>query len=175
MFYPEMELWLAVQVAPQHEQKVGKLLESRGFEQFLPTYKSRRQWSDRTKIINEPLFPGYIFCRSSRSRTPAICAIGAVNKIVSFGGKPCAIPDEEIEILRKMAGTGIDPRPSPYLNTGQRVRIIQEGLLYGIVGILTKVKNGTRLVVSVELIAKSISIEVDVRDVAPVNVARLAS
>jgi transcription antitermination factor NusG len=175
VLYPEMEFWLAVQVAPQHEQKVAKLLECGGFEQFLPTYKSRRQWSDRSKIIGQPLFPGYIFCRSSRSRTPAILAIGAVNRIVSFGGKLCAIADEEIATLRKMVSTGIDPRPYPYLSTGQQVRIVQEGPLFGIVGILKTIKNCTRLVVSVETITKSISIEVDGRDVAPVNASRLAS
>jgi transcription antitermination factor NusG len=175
VLYPEMELWFAVQVAPQHEQKVAKLLECGGFEHFLPTYKSRRQWSDRIKIITQPLFPGYIFCRSSRSRTPAILSIRAVNKIVSFGGKLCAIADEEITTLRKLVSTGTDPRPFPYLSAGQQVRIIQEGSLFGIVGMLKKVKNCTRLVISVEMITKSISIEVDGRDVAPVNAGRLAS
>lgn len=175
MFYPEIEFWLAVQVAPQHEHKVAKLLECGGFEHFLPTYKSKRQWSDRIKTITQPLFPGYIFCRSSRSRTRAILSICAVNRIVSFGGKLCAIADEEIATLRKLVSTGTDPRPFPYLSTGQQVQIIQDGPLFGIVGILKKVKNCTRLVISVEMITKSISIEVDGRDVAPVNANRLAS
>jgi transcription antitermination factor NusG len=169
-----MESWLAVQVAPQHEQKVCRLLEYQGVEQFLPTYKSRRQWSDRIKIVIQPLFPGYIFCRSSRSRTPDILAIRGVNKIISFGGKLCAIADEEIARLRKMVSSGMDPRPFPYLSAGQQVRIIREGPLFGIIGILKKVKNCTRLVVSVEMITKSISIEVDQRDVASVNISRIA-
>jgi transcription antitermination factor NusG len=174
MLYPEMESWLAVQVAPQHEQTVGKLLVYRGFEQFLPTFKSKRRWSDRIKTVIQPLFPGYIFCRSSRSRTPGILAIRGVNKIVSFGGKLCAITDDEIARLREIVSCGMDPRPFPYLNAGQEVRIIREGPLFGIVGILKKVKNCVRLVVSVEMITKSISIEVDQRDVAPVNVSRTA-
>jgi len=175
MLHPDMESWLALQVAPQHEQKVGKLLEYRGFEQFLPTCKIRRQWSDRVKIVIQPLFPGYIFCRSSRSRAAGILALRGINKILSFGGKLCAIADEEIARLRTIANSGMDPRPFPYVNVGQQVQIIREGPLFGIVGILKSVKNCTRLVISVEMITKSISIEVDQRDVAPVKASRTLS
>ena len=162
-----MESWLAIQVAPQHERKVATVLEFKGFEQFFPTYKSKRRWSDRIKAITLPLFPGYVFCRSQRSRGAAILATPGVNRIVSFGGKPCLISDQEIETLRKIVSAGVDPRPFPYLSTGQHVRIIQEGVLFGIVGILTKIKNSARLVVSVDMITKSISIEVDQHDVVP--------
>jgi transcription antitermination factor NusG len=165
-----MESWLALQIAPQHEKKVATILEYKGFEQFFPTYKSKRRWSDRIKVIIQPLFPGYIFCRSQRSRVAAILATPGVNRIVSFGGKPCPVADEEIAILQKVVSAGVDPRPFPYLSTGQRVRIIQEGVLFGIVGILTKIKNRARLVVSVDMITKSISIEVDHRDVIPESV-----
>lgn len=166
LFSAEMESWLALQVAPQHENKVATILDYKGFEQFFPTYNSKRHWSDRVKIIMRPLFPGYIFCRSPRSKTAAILATPGVNRIVSFGGKPCVIPDEEIARLHSIVKAGMDPRPFPYLNTGQRVRIIRDGVLFGMVGILTKIKNRSRLVVSVDMIAKSISIEVDYQDVA---------
>lgn len=162
----EVESWLALQVAPQHEQKVATVLGYKGFEPFFPTYKSRRRWSDRIKILTLPLFSGYIFCRSKRPIS-ALLATPGVIRIVSFGGKPCPVADEEIATLRAMVATGADPRPFPYLTTGQRVRIIREGSLFGIVGILTKTKNHARLVVSVDMIAKSISIEIDHRDVVP--------
>jgi transcription antitermination factor NusG len=97
----------------------------------------------------------------------AILSTPGVVRVVSFGGKPCPIPDEDMAILRAMVNTGMDPRPFPYLTTGQRVRIVQEGALFGIVGILAKVKNHTRLVVSVDMIAKSMSIEIDHQDVIP--------
>lgn len=163
----EEELWLALQVAPQHEKKVAVILEYKGFQQFYPTYKSKRRWSDRIKVLNLPLFPGYTFCRSSGSRGSDILATPGVNRIVSFGGKPCPVADEDIATLQAMARDGVDPRPFPYLAHGQRVRIIQQGALFGIVGILTQVKNRARLVVSVDMIAKSISIEIDHRDVVP--------
>ena len=166
MFSSEMESWLALQVAPQHENKVAAILDYKGFEQFFPTYKSRRLWSDRIKIIIRPLFPGYIFCRSRRSKIAAILGTPGVNRIVSFGGKPCVIPDEDIGKLHTIVKAGMDPRPFPYLNTGERVRIIRDGVLFGMVGILTKIKNRSRLVVSVDMITKSISIEVDYQDVA---------
>ncbi len=96
-----------------------------------------------------------------------ILATPGVNRIVSFGGKPCPVADEDIAALQRIVSAGVDPRPFPYLTTGQRVRIIQEGALFGIVGVLTKVKNRKRLVVSVDLITKSISVEVDQQHVAP--------
>jgi transcription antitermination factor NusG len=160
-----MELWFALQVAPHHEKKVATILEYKGLEQFFPTYKSKRQWSDRTKVVIQPLFPGYVFCRSQGSKMAPILATPGVNRIVSFGGKPCPVADEDIAALQRIVSVGVDPRPFPYLTTGQRVRIIQEGPLFGIVGVLTKVKNRTRLVVSVDLITKSISVDVDQRDV----------
>jgi transcriptional antiterminator NusG len=166
LFFSEMESWLALQVAPQHENKVATILDYKGFEQFFPTYKSRRLWSDRIKVIIRPLFPGYIFCRSRRSKIAAILATPGVNRIVSFGGKPCVVPDEDIGKLHTIVKAGVDPRPFPYLNTGERVRIIRDGVLFGMVGILTKIKNRSRLVVSVDMITKSISIEVDYQDVA---------
>lgn len=162
-----MKSWLAVQVAPQHELKVATILEYKGFEHFLPTYKSRRRWSDRTKLLTLPLFPGYLFCCSQRSRVTAILASPGVNRIVSFGGKPCPVPEEEITALKKIVSAGVDARPFPYLTQGQRVRIIQEGMLFGIVGILATIKNRTHVVVSVDMITKSISIEVDYKDVMP--------
>lgn len=163
----EVEPWLALQVAPQHEKKVATILEYKGFQQFFPTYKSKRRWSDRIQVLILPLFPGYIFCRSRRSRVAAILATPGVTRIVSFGGRPCPVADEDITTLQAMVSNGVDPRPFPYLSYGQRVRIVQQGSLFGIVGILTKAKNRTRLVVSVDMIAKSISIEVDHRDVVP--------
>lgn len=167
MSVSEVESWLAVQVAPHHEKKVATILEYKGFQQFFPTHQSKRQWSDRIKILSLPLFPGYVFCRSRRSGVPAILATPGVNRIVGFGGKPCPVADEDIATLQTTVSHGVDPRPFPYLNFGQRVRIIQQGSLFGIVGILTKAKNSTRLVVSVDMIAESISIEIDHRDVVP--------
>jgi transcription antitermination factor NusG len=163
----EVEPWLALQVAPQHEKKVATILEYKGFQQFFPTYKSKRRWSDRIQVLILPLFPGYIFCRSSRSRAAAILTTPGVNRIVSFGGKPCPVADEDIATLQTMVRDGVDPMPFPYLTYGQRVRIIRQGALFGIVGILTQAKNRARLVVSVDMIAKSISIEIDHRDVVP--------
>lgn len=101
-------------------------------------------------------------------------ATSGVNRVVSFGGKPCPVPDQEIEVLRRIVSAGVDPRPFPYLSVGQRVQIVQDGALFGIVGILTRMKNRARLVVSVDMITKSISIDVDYQDVIPLSTGKCA-
>jgi transcription antitermination factor NusG len=158
--------WYAVQVASQMESKVALGLQARQYEIFAPTYKERRTWSDRSKTLELPLFPGYIFCRLADENIGLAVSTPGVRRIVGFGGKLCPIQDEELETIRKLAILG-DSIPVPYATLGEKVEIT-EGPLAGIVGVITRLKSGCRLIVSVELIMKSISIDIEESQLAPI-------
>jgi transcription antitermination factor NusG len=162
--------WFALQVVPNHERKVADILTYKGRTSFLPTYKKKQRWSDRTKITEFPLFPGYVFCQLSHSVARDVLSTPGVNRIVGFGGKPYPIADEEIIALQKTLRSGLQPRPEPYLKIGRKVQIV-EGPLAGITGILTGYMNQGRLVISVDMIMQSISVEIDVSVVVPVGAA----
>jgi transcription antitermination factor NusG len=164
MFAHSYESWFAVQVSPRHEAKVACLLGYKGYQHVLPTYRSRRTWSDRIKTIELPIFPGYVFCKTEdRIVHGLVLSTPGVIRVVGFNGRPYPISDQEIDAIRK-AVLSPDAAPCPYLKVGQRVRITN-GPMAGVIGILAQVKNRHRLVISVELIMKSIAVDVDARDV----------
>jgi transcription antitermination factor NusG len=153
------EQWFAVQVLPQHEKTVSLLLEIKGYQYFLPLYKARRQWSDRTKILLAPLFPGYLFLRSIPTHVGSVRGTPGMIRVVSFGGKPYPITDDEIDALRTVVDTGRNIYSMAYFAAGQKVQV-KSGPLAGIKGIITRTKNQQRLVISVEAMMKSVSVEI---------------
>lgn len=160
------EEWFALQVIPRHEKKVATLLEHCGCEHLLPVCKTGRRWSDRIKAIDLPLFPGYVFFRTQRPLMEIVRSVPGIIRIVSFGGKPHPVPEEDIEVLKRLTGLERDIRPSSYLNVGQRVRVVA-GPLLGLTGIIIGVKKRFRLVLAVDLIMKSVSAEIEQSEVAP--------
>ena len=165
--------WFAVQVALRHERKVALMLGCKGCVHFLPTYKSKRKWTDRSKLIEQPLFPGYVFCQITRPLARHVLGTPGVHRIVAFGGRPCPVSDEEILVLRQVVSSGEDVQPSQYLAIGKRVKITS-GPFAGVSGFLTQFKNQQRLVISVDLIQKSVSIEVDISSVSATRGTRVA-
>jgi transcription antitermination factor NusG len=163
----EPRFWCALQVAPRHEAKVVSILATKGFERLLPTYKVRRNWSDRVKLLDLPLFPGYVFCRITRESVGAVLQAPSITRIVSFGGRICPIDDHEIAALQQIVESGVDALPTPYVRVGERVQI-KRGPLAGISGTLTSVMNHWRLIVSVELLVKSISVSVSADEIDPI-------
>jgi transcription elongation factor/antiterminator RfaH len=160
--------WYAVYANVRHEKRVKEYLDGRMVECYLPTYRSVRRWQDRRKEVELPLFPGYLFVRIPyRSRLQVLTAPGVV-QIVTFDGKPAPIREDEIEALRQALSRNANCEPHPYLKVGRRVRV-RSGPLSGIEGILIRRKEGFRLVLSIELIMRSIATEVDEADVEPVN------
>ena len=152
--------WFAVKVRSNFERVVAQHLRARGFEEFLPSYRAEHQWSDRKKLIDQPLFPGYVFCRLKvDDRLPVLTVPGFVG-LVGFGKGPTPIADHEIEGVRKMAGSGLLVGPWPFLAAGQKV-LIDRGPLKGVEGILLRAKSAFRLVVSLSLLERSVSAEVD--------------
>jgi transcription antitermination factor NusG len=152
--------WFALQVVPGSERRTELALEYKGYQVYVPMRTVRRQWSDRAKVLESPLFSGYIFCRIHGPTLGKIISTPKIVRIVSFGGQPCPIIDEEIEALRQLTALGNSPQPHPFVAIGERVQII-EGPLAGVIGILEQFRGKQRLVISVEAIMKSMSVEVE--------------
>ena len=142
------------------EAKVAAHLQAAGVEVFLPDYLSRRQWCDRVKVIRSPLFPGYLFGRFLRKLSGEALGAPGLAHIVGFADGPAPIPDEEIESVQRMVRSGLSVYGGPLYKAGRRVRM-RSGPLKGIEGHLEKAKGQFRFVVSVELLGRSISAEVD--------------
>ena len=162
--------WFAVQVVPRAEARVAVLLEYKGYQSFLPTYKVRRKWSDRIKTVDLPLFPGYVFCRSQGAAAGLIVATPQVVRIVGCGGKPSPVDDQDIDALKKIEKSGATTQPCLYLRIGDRVQI-KSGPLSGITGILAEIRNERRLVISIDAIMKSVSVDVDAIEMCPAGKA----
>jgi len=160
--------WFALRVRSHYERITLVHLRERGYEQFAPSYKTERRWSDRVKQIDAFLFPGYLFCRfNPNDRLPILTTPGVVD-VVGFGKAPEQVPDDEIERVRRMVESGLIVAPYPYLRVGQAV-LIERGPLTGVEGILVEEKGKARLVVSVNLLQRSVSAEVDRRWVRPIT------
>lgn len=161
-------LWFAVQVTPNHEVAVDTLLGCKGYERFLPTHMVNRKWADRIKTLQQPMFPGYIFCHCQQAAVTPILRTSGVIRIVNFGGKPCSVPEAEIEGLRRVVQSKKQTYAVPFVAVGNMVQV-KDGPLAGIVGIITKLKNRDRLTLSVESIMRSVAIEVDAWEVASIS------
>jgi transcription antitermination factor NusG len=159
--------WFALRVRSKHERISAEHLRYRGYEEFSPTYKTETQWSDRKKTADRFLFPGYVFCRlNPNDRLPVLTTPGVVG-LVGPGG-PSPIPDLEIERIRLITGSGLLVTPWPFLEVGQSV-VLERGPLAGLEGILEEVDKGLRLVVSISLLRRSVSTEVDRNWVRPLK------
>jgi transcription antitermination factor NusG len=157
--YKQPENWYAVQVWTQYEKMVSTALTLKGIETVLPAKRVLRHWCDRTRPSDIPLFPGYVFARFDPEHTLPVLVTPKVQRIVNFGKYPDPIPDEEIASIRKVVASGLDAESCPTPTIGERVHILS-GPLAGVSGILTEKRSSLRLIVSVELIHRSISVEV---------------
>jgi transcription antitermination factor NusG len=155
--------WYAACTCANHENRVSEQLAAREVEHFLPVYRSVRRWRDRRVELDLPLFPGYVFVRLALRDRLRVLQIPSVARLVGFGGSPAALPDEEVEILRAGLGSRLVAEPHPYLTEGRRVRV-RSGPLAGMRGIVLRRRGKVRFVVSMELIMKSIAVEIDEAD-----------
>ena len=152
--------WYAVAVRSNFERIVAQSLVQKDYEVLLPTYQAKRRWSDRTKIVECALFPGYLFCRMDlRQRVPLLNTPG-VASIVGAGKCAEAVNDSEIAAIRRILESGLPVSPSPFLKAGQFV-YINQGPLAGLEGIVIEFKNRSRLVVSVEMLQRSVTVEIE--------------
>jgi transcription antitermination factor NusG len=160
--------WYALYTRSRHEKLVERELNKKGIETFLPLRKITRDWSDRKKVIEDPLFKSYLFVRTAlENRFPILTTVGVVN-FVGFGPRePVAIPERELLIIQKFIQEEIPMDPFPYLKAGERV-YIRSGPFKGVEGFIIRKDRHCRLVISLDLLMQSISIEIDQACVEPV-------
>ena len=152
--------WFAILVRTSREKTTSLLLEDAGYECFLPISKYMRRWSDRMKEVEVPLFPGYLFCRmNAHNRLPVLMTPGVI-QIVGVGKTPIPVGEEEIAAIQRVEKSGLSTMPWPYLEVGQVARI-EDGPLRGTSGIVIKIKSGLKLVLSVNLLQRSVAVEID--------------
>jgi transcription antitermination factor NusG len=160
--------WYAIRIRTRFEQTTSTALAGRGYEDYLPLHRVRKRWSDRSKDLDLPLFPGYLFCRFDvQARLPILTTPGVLS-IVGLGRMPVPIPDQEIESIRMMERSGLNLHPWPQLAVGSRV-LIEDGPLKGLEGVALDVRNKHHLFVSVPLLQRSISVEIDRDSVRPIS------
>ena len=158
--------WFALQVRTRHETAIAGFLEAKGYERFVPLYKFKKRWSDRIKVMEAPLFPGYLFCRfDPQLRLPILKTPGVI-QIVGYNRIPTAIDELEIKAIQTLVASGLQTPPWPFLAVGERVRI-ESGSLRGLDGIVVKMKENHRLVVSITLLRRSVAVEIDSALVEP--------
>jgi len=156
--------WYALYTCPRHEKRVLQQIERRQISCFLPLYLSVRRWKDRRKELALALFPGYVFVQISLSNKLKVLDLPGVVQFVSFGGQPVALPEYQIETLRnRLSGTG-KIVPHPYLKAGRKVRV-RSGPFEGLEGVILRRKDRCRLIFSIDLIQRSLAIEMDEADV----------
>jgi len=152
--------WHAVYTKHQHEKTVARNLACKGLEIFLPLYAAARNWRDRVKLVSLPLFPCYVFFKGDIDRRIDVLKTPGIFSIVSNAGQPAAICSTEIEAIRQAVSSGAQIEPHPFLRCGDWVRV-KCGPLAGVQGVLIRKKNVYRLVLSVEMLGKAASVEVD--------------
>jgi transcription antitermination factor NusG len=160
--------WYAVHTRSHFERRVADELSAKGVENYVATYEEIHQWKDRRKAVQVSLFPGYVFARfadTPERRLPLVQTTGVV-RILGHGGAIEAIPEAEIEAVRTLLNARVPYFAHPFLREGMRVRVVR-GPLQDLEGMLVRIKNQTRLVLSVTLISQSVAAEVNLRDVAP--------
>jgi len=160
--------WYALYTRPRHEKAVAEQLIKREMEAFLPVREVLSRWKDRRKLVQLPLFPGYVFVRTSLTHKRQVVSTDGVVCMVSFQGSPAPIPDEEIEAVREICLTKLPCDPYPYLTEGRWVRVVR-GPLDGLTGILVRKKSKHRLVVSIDILQQSVAVEIDADCAVPLD------
>ncbi len=161
-------LWYAAYTASRHEKRVAQQLQDRGVENFLPLFDTIHRWKNGRHRVQLPLFSGYVFVRIAlRDRLRALQVPGLV-RLVGFNGMPFPLPESDIDAIRNALHAGVAAEPYPYLTAGIRVEICR-GPLQGMTGILLRRRNGFRIVLSLDLIMRSMMVEVDAADVVPIR------
>jgi transcriptional antiterminator RfaH len=160
--------WYALQLRSRFENVVSMHLRGKDYEEYLPVYRSRRQWSDRVKEIELPLFPGYIFCRFDITDRLPLLVIPGVISVVGFGGMPMPVPEHEIAAVKRIVTSGAKYGPWPTIGTGQAV-VVRYGPLRGLEGLVVEVKKNYHLIVSVNMLQRCVSVDIDRDCVVPIS------
>lgn len=161
-----MKHWFALLVKPRHEKAVSAALRSKHYEEFLPLRSVRQKWSDRFKVVEMPLLPGYTFCRFDPSDKVNVLRTPGIRKVVGWGAVPVPVEEVEIQALQTVMRAGLPAAPCPYLRTGQAI-CLDGGPLSGLRGLLLQTRGRSRLVVSITLLQRSVAVEVEQTWISP--------
>ena len=160
--------WYALCTRPRFEKVVAGHLKSYGYEEYLPLYASKSHWSDRIKVIEKPLFPGYAFCKFDLHKKLPIPVLSGVLYIVGIAGVPVAISEVEVDSMRQIVASGLPCAPWPFVQAGQRVSVTR-GSLTGIEGVVLEVKSRVCLIVSLPLLQRSVAVQIDRDCIEPIQ------
>lgn len=152
--------WYAAYTIANHEKRVAEQFATSAVSCFLPLYSCVRRWKDRRVTLQLPLFPGYVFVHVALRDRLRVLQTPGVARLVEFSGKPAALPEYEVEALMRGLRSGLRVEPHPYLAVGQRVRI-KQGPLAGLEGIIRRLKGNWRVILSLDLIQRSVSVDLD--------------
>jgi len=171
---PDVRRWYACHTRARHEKQVESALRQRGFESYLPTYVRLRQWKDRKKQVDWPLFPGYVLsCFAVRDLSRVLSTPG-VATVVRTNGRPAPIPTEEVENVRRFARalsqSGVEPVQVPFVAVGEAVRV-RSGPFAGVLGVVLERRNRRRVLVGVEAIGSGLEIDIEDGLLEPVRTA----
>ena len=160
--------WFAIYVQAKHEKVVASMLKTKGLDTCLPLTKTVRKWSDRHQEVEEPIFPGYVFCEfNSEFRTPVLRTAGVV-QILGAGKRVLPLETSELDALKALERTKAPVEPWPFINKGQWV-CVEKGPLAGLTGVVAECKSGLRVVVSIGLLQRSVAVEVNRSQIRPTN------
>ena len=161
-------LWYAGYTASRHEKRVAEHFAQRGVEHFLPLYETIHRWNNGRHRVQLPLFPGYIFVRIALQDRLRVIEVPGFVRLVGFNTLPCPLPEADITRMKEALNKGALAEPYPYLTVGTRVEI-RNGPMQGMTGILLRRQNKCRVVISVDLIMRSMAVEVEASDVVPIQ------
>lgn len=161
--------WYACYTRARHEKRVNARLEERGFETFLPLVPRVRQWHDREKVVQWPLFPGYVFVRFDLRSLADVLRTPGVSTVVRFNGRAVPVPEGEIESVRRfveaLRGREAESwEPEPLVEAGDRIRVAS-GPFEGVAGVVLEQRGRGRALIQigVEAIGQGVKVEVDAR------------
>ncbi|MBX7056706.1 MAG: UpxY family transcription antiterminator [Leptospirales bacterium] len=159
-------VWYVLRSMPQHERRLARYFDRRGLEYFLPQVRRRRRWSDRIRMVDFPLFPGYIFVHIdlSKQRVAALSGPGALDFVRGEGG-PAMMSAEEIENIRLLSNGAqeLENQPDQQFPEGAAV-LVASGSLKGVHGVVVKSAGKARIYVRVPLLGRMVSAEIDAAD-----------
>jgi len=150
--------WFAISVKPRHEKKVAYVLETKGYETFVPLQRQRHRPVARVSEL--PIFPGYVFSRFDLLRRLPVVMTPGVNRILGLGHQPTPLDPSEITSLRTTLEKSLSAAAVPFLETGNKVRI-SDGPLNGVEGIIVAIRDTARIVLNISLLQRSVLAEVD--------------
>lgn len=160
----EVARWYACRTRSRSEKKVDRRLAGAGFDTYLPLLERRRQWADRMKRVEFPLFPGYVFARFDLTRLHDILVTPGLVTVVRVSGYPTPVREEELDSVRILVEganqIGVLPTPSEFLEPGQEV-VVTQGPFEGMRGTLLELRGATRVAVRLSAIRQAVGVEMD--------------